>query len=249
MGSGLGVENNHSTEVTNRDNENIPSLQHQLPDGSRLLELYNASKRKTKKKKSKADRDREEGMTQCILYIMACLVCYIFPLLYHGLNPNGSETSKGMILYLLDRIFLPLEGFFNFFIFMRPRVNKIKRRKPYITTFTALKMAIQSKGEIRRLVKRQSLKKVARKNSVIRHLNTTTDMNQLIELTDTKEDEKDNRLLVIQDDDKGEEDAQHDIQDDLCSSSDLNVNEDSLKIENEYDIEHGGSNIVQCILK
>lgn len=108
-----------------------------------LIELYQAEKKK--KKSSRAERDRKEGMTQAILYILAYILCYFFPMVYQSMV--GLNKKVPFIFYILSKIFYPLQGFFNFFIFIRPRIVNRMRRHPEYSFFKAVKRAIQSRGE------------------------------------------------------------------------------------------------------
>lgn len=62
---------------------------------------------------------------QAVSYVLAYFLTWIFVILsiikYRRANETGNKSSLGT-LRILVQIFLPLQGFFNLFVFMRPRV-------------------------------------------------------------------------------------------------------------------------------
>lgn len=120
-------------ETGNNNDERRPSV----------VELYQESKRK--KKSSRAERDRKQGMVQAILYILAFIICYFFAFLYQAMT--GLNKSIPFVYFILSKVFTPLQGFFNFFIFVRPRIVNEWHRNPNYTFFEAVKYGIQSRGE------------------------------------------------------------------------------------------------------
>lgn len=136
-----------------------------------IIELYAASKQK-KRKSSRAFKERRDGMIQALLYIFAFLLSYFFPLLYHALD-GGSDKEAHVSIFLLAKILYPLQGLFNFFIFIRPRVINARRDNAGYSWFRAFSFAVKSRGDAsnrisgrrRRLQRRSTKEPVKRRAS------------------------------------------------------------------------------------
>jgi hypothetical protein len=79
---------------------------------NRRLQLYN-----------KASRSRQIAI-QGMLYLCAFYVTWLFPTIKR-LMELGNENS--FVVQFLDSTLLPLQGFFNFIIYMRPRLTAYRR--------------------------------------------------------------------------------------------------------------------------
>lgn len=88
-----------------------------------------------------AEKDRKNTnvvLTQCVAYIFACLLVQIFPML----NFNVSKTNELYTNYAYDIaliIIFPLQGFFNFIIFISHKMYSLKQHDGGLTlcqTFT-----------------------------------------------------------------------------------------------------------------
>merc|ERR1719491_489475 len=88
--------------------------------------------------KSKAQNEAKQTMGQAWLYMIAPTVTFLFAYIW-------DVVRKYFWLYLLYTTFLPLLGFFNFFIFIRPRVVMILTSKPELSLFQAFITAIITK--------------------------------------------------------------------------------------------------------
>ena len=66
-----------------------------------------------------------ETNQQAILYISALFLTFIFPAII-----MATQNSYSYSLKVLREIFFPLQGFWNFVLYIRPSVTKIKRTKP-----------------------------------------------------------------------------------------------------------------------
>ena len=88
-------------------------------------------------------------LNRAMSYSLAFFLTYLFPIIISIRTLYGKES--GPALSILARIFFPLQGFFNFLVFILPRVvyQKSKRRpieSPPITWYQAFLKGIQSRG-------------------------------------------------------------------------------------------------------
>ena len=85
---------------------------------------------------------------RALSYSVAFLLTYLFPIIISIRTLNGTES--GQVLSILARIFFPLQGFFNFVVFIFPKVLYIKSKhshdKTITTWFRAFIKAVKSKG-------------------------------------------------------------------------------------------------------
>mmetsp|Transcript_36919 Transcript_36919/g.45140 ORF Transcript_36919/g.45140 Transcript_36919/m.45140 type:complete len:360 (+) Transcript_36919:78-1157(+) len=81
---------------------------------------------------------------QSALYVLGFVVTYIWTVIYQiCFFINGGDATKVPIsLHFLAAIFLPLQGFWNFVIYTRPRVEDIQIGNPEASYFCALKRVI-----------------------------------------------------------------------------------------------------------
>jgi len=89
----------------------------------------------------KSQNETKQTFTQAILYVMALIFTFFFAFVYN-------LTRRHYALYLLQVIFMPLLGFFNFFIFIRPRVVMTRQSKPELSFFQAFRIAVTAKEVI-----------------------------------------------------------------------------------------------------
>jgi hypothetical protein len=95
-----------------------------------------------------------ETMNQALLYIAGFLLTYIIPLVNIIVR---MRTGKAIIvLYLIANFLSPLQGFFNFFIFIRPRLAMLRHSHPNMRFSKLLWIAVTSRVETARLGRRRS---------------------------------------------------------------------------------------------
>jgi hypothetical protein len=94
-------------------------------------------------------RDKRETGIQALLYVSAFLVTYIWSGLCLLFTSDGSETPD--ILNLLVFFFQPLQGLWNFFIYIRPRYRLISSQLPQKSCCSKLMIAIFHPEVSRRL--------------------------------------------------------------------------------------------------
>ena len=108
---------------------------------------------------------------KALLFIFTYIICYIFSFIYHALD--GMDGKSLQWLFILNKIFFPLQGFFVFFIFIRPRVVNARRRKSSLSLWQAFVEAVQSRGEKKVTRRRKLLKSRRRQNQAVRTSQTT----------------------------------------------------------------------------
>lgn len=68
---------------------------------------------------------------QAALYVAAFFFPFFFPILF---QVNLAKTgTRSFLLFILLGIFTPLQGFFNFFVFLRPRLISFRKKNPEIS--------------------------------------------------------------------------------------------------------------------
>ena len=85
---------------------------------------------------------------KALAYTIAYFVTYTFPLITSVQYFAGKETS--FALSMLSSIFYPLQGFFNFLVFVYPKVTSAKRSKKNPSWFQAFVTALKSRGDKRK---------------------------------------------------------------------------------------------------
>jgi len=115
------------------------------------------SKKIRMSKPSKSKEETKQMLTQAMLYVMALLITFFFAFLWQ-------IVKTYFWLYLLEVTFTPLLGFFNFFIFIRPRVIMTMQNRPELSFFQAFYTAITAKEIISPSGRRGSMMMTARKS-------------------------------------------------------------------------------------
>jgi len=99
----------------------------------------------------KSRNEIKQTFTQAMLYISAMVLTLSFPVL--RLLTKEIEWT----VLALQNFFLPLLGFFNFFIFIRPRIVVIMESKPELSHFQAIIIAITTREIVHASGKRTSM--------------------------------------------------------------------------------------------
>lgn len=87
----------------------------------------------------KSHNETRQTFTQAMLYVVALCLTFFFAITIQIMGPEY------FWLYVLQGTFVPLLGFFNFFIFIRPRVVMTMQTKPELSFFRACFAAIKAK--------------------------------------------------------------------------------------------------------
>jgi len=90
-----------------------------------------------KRKRSAIEVSADDSAKQVILYICAFVITYVWDAMYYLVNNGHSD-----VLYILSSVFLPLQGFWNFIIYIRPRIVVIRREQEGLSFLSALKKVI-----------------------------------------------------------------------------------------------------------
>ena len=94
-------------------------------------------------------------MNRALSYSLAFFFTYLFPIIISIHTLIGLES--GPVLSILARVFFPLQGFFNFVVFIHPKVVHVKKSsREGITWYRAFVKSIQSRGQPRRQVRIKS---------------------------------------------------------------------------------------------
>mmetsp|Transcript_28325 Transcript_28325/g.60812 ORF Transcript_28325/g.60812 Transcript_28325/m.60812 type:complete len:455 (+) Transcript_28325:302-1666(+) len=72
---------------------------------------------------------------QGLLYVLAFYVTWFFPTISRFLDFAG---EKNYAIQFLDTLLLPLQGFFNCFVYLRPSIQRYRRRNPTANICAAL---------------------------------------------------------------------------------------------------------------
>jgi hypothetical protein len=92
-----------------------------------------------------SERRVRETATQAALYILAFFFTYIFFGIGTLFGPSpATNANRGFYLpiVILTKFFLPLQGFFNCLIYIRPRFAAIRSRNPTLSAWGVLKRVL-----------------------------------------------------------------------------------------------------------
>ena len=98
--------------------------------------IYNTNESFKKKEKVIA--------TQAFMYFFSFLITFIWSAL-DGVLMVHAPKRRMFALTVCAKIFYPMQGFFNFLIFIRPRVMRIKKENPHACYLTVLQQSLLPK--------------------------------------------------------------------------------------------------------
>lgn len=87
-------------------------------------------------------RNRRAAMVQCFFYVAAFLLTWVFAIIVRFVPGN---TAIGDTFWILANLFSPLQGFFNFLVFIRPQVIEL-RNFDNISTWKAVVKIVKQGG-------------------------------------------------------------------------------------------------------
>ena len=88
-----------------------------------------------------ADATKKKIVKQSALYVAAFFFPIFFPTLYQvEIMMTGEQSFP---IWILVAIFMPLQGFFNFIVFVRPRLISLRRREPDLSFKQALLITVK----------------------------------------------------------------------------------------------------------
>jgi hypothetical protein len=112
---------------------------------------------------NKLNKQSKAVIQKAWAYSLAFFATYFFPLLLSIFDFTGRDDN--LTLNLLARIFYPLQGLFNFMVFIYPRIISARQRDKSLTFGRAFIHAIQSRGPLPRGAgKFVSRRKIEKKN-------------------------------------------------------------------------------------
>mmetsp|Transcript_492 Transcript_492/g.808 ORF Transcript_492/g.808 Transcript_492/m.808 type:complete len:542 (-) Transcript_492:113-1738(-) len=82
-------------------------------------------------------------LTQCLCYVMAFYLCYLFGSIVRIQQAVSGKTD--LVLLLIHCFFLPLQGLFNFLIYRRPCYLRLRRKHPINSRWWVLKKCLEIK--------------------------------------------------------------------------------------------------------
>ena len=110
-----------------------------------LLSKLRAKFKPSNKSKNPGQRGRTAVMNRALSYSMAFFLTYIFPSIINFRTLKGLQS--GSQLSILARLFFPLQGLFNFIVFIYPKVIHTKKSsRDDISWFGAIKKAVLARG-------------------------------------------------------------------------------------------------------
>jgi len=109
---------------------------------------------------------QKKGMiTQALLYMLAFLLTFIFPFA-RSICSVGKERGE-TVLDILTVIFYPLQGFWNFVIYIRPGIKHVRKMNPEKSLYRATIQVIFDTKSVADSLGRQSMRQTLR-HSVLR---------------------------------------------------------------------------------
>lgn len=125
-----------SNTLTTRASPNVNGGSRQSQSNGRLISRRNSSSRRRYRTR--------EILRQAVLYFFAFLLTYGFIFLAEIVEGIYGTDNVPFFFYILNDIFLPLQGFFNIIVFMRPHISKFRRRNPGYSYFKAFFMCLKN---------------------------------------------------------------------------------------------------------
>mmetsp|Transcript_12311 Transcript_12311/g.14108 ORF Transcript_12311/g.14108 Transcript_12311/m.14108 type:complete len:602 (+) Transcript_12311:28-1833(+) len=138
-------------------------------------------------------RNTQRTTTQAFLYIAAYFTTFIFCILHQLVY----SVSKKVVfnLYLLQQTTLPAQGFFNFLVFIRPRIQNISKNNPELGYIRVFLEAIRSSGEETQKRRRSSVQT----KKTIRRSAGSSITGLFSRVSNNESSNRDKRLLVKRD--------------------------------------------------
>jgi len=135
---------------------------------------------KVERQPSRIDLSVKKAVNQSLLYVFAYVLTYL-PTTIHLLFPKSSTSVAYIITYLAQATFLPLQGFWNFFIYIRPRYLAIRERNDlsFLSTCQAVLSSKndENRGRMAPNRMRRRLAGCKRRNSYSRQAFAKNDIN------------------------------------------------------------------------
>lgn len=116
---------------------------------SKLKSLFQKSDQNldasTSSRSNKLNKQSRAVLQKASAYSLAYFATYFFPLII-TIRTSLQGNDAGFVLTMLSRIFFPLQGFFNFMVFIYPRMFSAKKENENVSWYRAFVCALQSRG-------------------------------------------------------------------------------------------------------
>jgi len=112
---------------------------HSITQGPSSSNNQNTSSRRN------VSRKTQRTTTQALLYIAAYFTTFIFTIIFQVCYIISRRVI--FVLFLLQQITVPAQGFFNFLVFIRPQIQNAFKNNPTISFAGAFLEAVKSRGE------------------------------------------------------------------------------------------------------
>ena len=94
--------------------------------------------------------------SQSFLYVFAYFLCWIWTLITRALHMVGNREATAICTFeIIKHIFLPMQGFFNFLVYVRPKYLNWRKNFPTRSRLWALKQATLALENSKKHKKRQ----------------------------------------------------------------------------------------------
>lgn len=116
---------------------------------SKLKSLFQKSDQNldasTSSRSNKLNKQSRAVLQKASAYSLAYFATYFFPLII-TIRKSLQINDAGFVLTMLSRIFFPLQGFFNFMVFIYPRMLSARKENEKVSWYRAFVCALQSRG-------------------------------------------------------------------------------------------------------
>lgn len=117
-----------------RRSKNKSSIEHdEIPNDSNVNDRCNPAS------------DEEKAIAHALLYIGSFFICYIFTLVTRIVK--FFRNDEPFVLALLNRVFLPSQGFFLIMVYCRPNVLSLRKNHPEYSRVKAFWLVLKSGGD------------------------------------------------------------------------------------------------------
>ena len=79
-------------------------------------------------------------------HVFAYFLSYVFSMIFQGIVAFTGEVN--VTFWVLQQLTAPTQGFFNFIVFLRPRVITVRNHNPELSLFAAVRRTIKNNEEI-----------------------------------------------------------------------------------------------------
>ena len=97
-----------------------------------------------RRKNSLGVRLRKEAFKQALWHVIAYFVSYVFAVIFQIIAFAG---TMNFVAWYLQQLTTPAQGFFNFIVFLRPRVVSARASHPELSLFQAVQFIFRNNGD------------------------------------------------------------------------------------------------------